>query len=59
MNDNGTPYRNHYNVGGYPPQGDDNVDNYMQDFKEKRKLLIRFPIYFPHENAKEFDVSLF
>ena len=45
--------RNDYDAGG----GDDtNVEEFMTDFKEKRKLLVRWPTYFPHENVKEFDV---
>lgn len=67
MNDRGSPYRqnNHYggrggfagsDDGGQPPGGE-NVEDYMLDFKEKRKLLVRWNHYFPHENAKEFDVS--
>ena len=33
------------------------VNDFLQDHKEKRKLLERWPHYFPHEPAKEFDVS--
>ena len=35
----------------------DNIDDYLQDFKEKRKLLVRWNLYFPHECVKEFDVT--
>jgi len=30
----------------------------FEDFKEKRKLLARWKIYFPHEPEKDFDVHL-
>ena len=42
------------NFGGSPPS--DQVDDYMQDFREKRKLLVRWSLYFPLENVREFDV---
>lgn len=38
--------------------GDHNPDEYLEDFKEKKKLLISWPHYFPHEPQKEFDVGL-
>ena len=54
MVDTGSPYRG----GGFSNHNrHGEVDNYMQDYKEKRKLLVRWPHYFPHENVKEFDVS--
>ncbi len=62
MVETGSPYRSHhYNHYNHPP--DDNGDprnaamNFQQDYKEKRKLLIRWNHYFPHEHVKEFDVS--
>lgn len=66
MVDTGSPYRGNYNGknnnkyydnGGGGGADDNNVDHFMQDYKEKRKLLIRWSHYFPHENVKEFDVS--
>jgi hypothetical protein len=56
MVDTGSPYRDNFAGRGRP--GDDNVDHFMQDYKEKKKLLVRWQYYFPHENVKEFDVSL-
>jgi hypothetical protein len=35
-----------------------NAEDFIQDQKEKRKLLDRWPHYFPHEPIKDFDVSL-
>ena len=62
MNDNskGSPYSargGNYNNRGQPPNNNNEIDDYLQDFKEKRKLLVRWNLYFPHENVKEFDVS--
>ena len=58
MVETGSPYRSgHY----YNPPNDDrrgnNAGHFQQDYKEKRKLLIRWSHYFPHEHVKEFDVS--
>ncbi len=52
MNSNrGSPFKRGF--------GDDpTVEDFMSDFKEKRKLLVRWASYFPHEIAKEFDVNL-
>ncbi len=51
---------NNSNYGGDNRGGPDGeVDEYIQDFKEKRKLLVRWNHYFPHESVKEFDVSFF
>ena len=33
------------------------VEDFIQDHKEKSKLLERWPHYFPHEPNKAFDVS--
>lgn len=41
---------------GSPFKGTPSVEDFMSDFKEKRKLLVRWPAYFPHETVKEFDV---
>jgi hypothetical protein len=61
MVDTGSPYRHHQTFGGggarrNPADDNNNASNLMQDYKEKRKLLIRWNHYFPHENVKEFDV---
>ena len=56
MVDTGSPFRNTFR-GGSSHGGGGDADNYMQDYKEKRKLLIRWSHYFPHEHIKEFDVS--
>ena len=42
---------------GSPFKGTPSVEDFMSDFKEKRKLLVRWGAYFPHENVKEFDVT--
>ncbi len=58
MVDTGSPYRGNYGKNSsnkYDDRGE-NVEHFMQDYKEKRKLLIRWSHYFPHENVKEFDV---
>jgi hypothetical protein len=34
-----------------------NVEDFLHDHQEKRKLLDRWPHYFPHEPLKDFDVS--
>lgn len=39
--------------------GEENVEDYMQDYREKRKLLVRWSQYFPTENVREFDVSFY
>jgi hypothetical protein len=56
MVDTGSPFRDTFRWGSSHGGGGD-ADNYMQDYKEKRKLLVRWGHYFPHENVKEFDVS--
>jgi hypothetical protein len=33
------------------------VNNFLHDHQEKRKLLVRWAHYFPHEPNKDFDVS--
>ena len=33
------------------------AEDFINDSKEKRKLLERWPHYFPHEPIKDFDVS--
>lgn len=43
------------NYGGNPDEP--NVDDFLRDHKEKKKLLDRWPHYFPHEPTKDFDVS--
>ena len=35
-----------------------NSDEFLEDYKEKRKLLIRWSHYFPHEPLKDFDVPI-
>ena len=42
-----------------PAGGQPDVNDFLQDHKEKRKLLERWPHYFPHEPIKDFDVSTF
>ena len=62
MVETGSPYRHHQPMGRgrgvRRDPGDDgnNASNFMQDYKEKKKLLIRWSHYFPHEHVKEFDV---
>ena len=33
-------------------------DEFLEDYKEKRKLLVRWDLYFPHEPLRDFDVNL-
>ena len=54
MVETGSPYRgNHFHPPNDPRRS---AGNFQQDYKEKRKLLIRWGHYFPHEHVKEFDV---
>lgn len=62
-NGGGSPHYRGNNRGGYNNNnnnsgggGDENVEDYMLDYKEKRKLLVRWSCYFPNEVVKEFDV---
>lgn len=36
---------------------DSQIQDIIEDFKQKNKLLYRWPQYFPHEIQREFDVS--
>lgn len=49
------------NMGGNNPQNPamPDVNDFLQDHKEKRKLLERWPHYFPHEPIKDFDPNDF
>ena len=57
MVDTGSPYRSNHNHFNPPDDPRNSAGNFQQDYKEKRKLLIRWNHYFPHEHVKEFDVS--
>jgi hypothetical protein len=56
MVDTASPYRSNYNNYIPPDDPRNSAGNFQQDYKEKRKLLIRWGHYFPHEHVKEFDV---
>ena len=58
MAETASPFRSHFYGGAAADPGDPRGNpNFHQDYKEKRKLLIRWSHYFPHEHVKEFDVS--
>lgn len=53
--DDRSQFNNKSNAAGGDLE-DHQVDDYFQDFKEKRKLLLRWNLYFPHEHVKDYDV---
>ena len=57
MVETGSPYRSNHRFNPPDDPRNNSAGHFQQDYKEKRKLLIRWSHYFPHEHVKEFDVS--